>query len=64
MSHEKKNRADKFHIDRLAEDKEGLVPRLNELIRLGRWTFWILLSITMILGAIFINLVLQGIIER
>jgi hypothetical protein len=64
MSHEDKNRADKFRIDNLAKDKEGLAPRLNELIRYARLGFWLLLTIAMILGATFLLLVVQGIIGR
>lgn len=55
MAHQKVDRADKFRVDRLAEDKEGLAPRLNELIRWTRYTFLVLMAIGGMVALFFIR---------
>ena len=42
---QKRQRGPKLRTDQQMEDKDGLAPRLNELIRLMRWTVWLLLAI-------------------
>jgi hypothetical protein len=51
----KKNRADKIRVDRLAEDKEGIAPRLNEIIRWTRYTFFVLLALTAMASLFFLR---------
>jgi hypothetical protein len=58
MSYERKNRRNKWDTD-----KDGLAPRLNELIRIGTWCMWLLIAIAMILGATFIQGVVQGLVK-
>jgi hypothetical protein len=55
MSHQKKNRADKLRVDAMYEDKPGIVPRLNELIRLTRWTVYLLVVLSAMLGLFFLR---------
>ena len=54
-NYRKKNRADKIRADHLAEDKEGISPRLNELIRWTRYMFFVLLGIGGMVALFFIR---------
>lgn len=47
-AHEKKVRAERYF-----EDKDGLAPRLNELIRLFRWSFYLLIAICAMVSLFF-----------
>jgi hypothetical protein len=62
MSHMKNRRADKIKVDAIFEDKTGIVPRLNELIRLARFCFYGIIVLAMILGALFLMEVVTGLI--
>ncbi len=48
--HQKKMRADKFY-----EDKEGVAPRLNELIRWMRYAVYVLSAIAVMLSLFFLR---------
>jgi hypothetical protein len=58
--HTKNRRADKIKVDAIFEDKTGVVPRLNELIRLARFCFYGIIVLAMILGALFLMEVVTG----
>jgi hypothetical protein len=55
VTHQKNNRADKFRIDDMTKDKEGIAPRLNELIKLARWCFYILIAIGSMVSLFFLR---------
>ncbi len=63
MGHKSKERADKIKIDRMFEDKDGVAPRLNELIRLQRWSTYALLGIAAMLAYFFLKDAIQGLLN-
>lgn len=57
-AHEKKQRAERFF-----EDKDGLAPRLNELIRLFRWVLYLLIAIGAMLSLFFFREAFQAVLS-
>ncbi len=62
-THTKKQRADKLKVDKIFEDKDGLAPRLNRLIELTRWIVYLLVTIAMILFALFLRESVASLLE-
>ena len=61
--YQRRNRADKIRLDKMSEDKDGVAPRLNELIKWTRWSCYLLAGIVGMVALFFVRDAVQAIIS-